>query len=101
VVRRGLETALRRLVEWGVEDAALAPLGTGAGNLDAEDAARVMIPVLRAHLERERYPRRVEIVVDSDYEHEVFEAELNRPDVAAPSSRPDAMIGPASDPASH
>ncbi|MGH7606590.1 MAG: macro domain-containing protein, partial [Gemmatimonadales bacterium] len=43
-VRRGLENGLRRLAEWAIESVAMAPLGTGAGNLDAEDAARIMIP---------------------------------------------------------
>ena len=47
-VHRALQNALRRCVEWGIESLAVPPLGTGAGNLDAEEAAAVMIPVLLA-----------------------------------------------------
>ena len=47
VVRRGLLNALRRLEDWDIDVVALVPLGTGAGNLDAEEAARlVRVPLL-------------------------------------------------------
>ena len=81
VVKRGLQNGLRRLTEWGVESVAVAPLGTGAGNLDAEESAREMIPVLLEHLSAAQHPARVDIVVDSDYEQEVFEKELHRYDL--------------------
>lgn len=77
-VARGIETALRRLVEWGIASAAFAPLGTGAGNLDAEEAARLMIPRLLAHVGHEAHPERVEIIVETEYERDVFAAELRR-----------------------
>ncbi len=75
-VRRALRNALRRTEEWGMEDIAIAPFGTGAGNLDADDAARVMIEVLHEHMNSARYPGRVEIVVDSEYEREAFARQL-------------------------
>jgi O-acetyl-ADP-ribose deacetylase (regulator of RNase III) len=81
VVRKGLQNGLRRLTEWGIESVAVAPLGTGAGNLDPEDAAREMIPILLEHLSNSRPPTRIDLVVDSDYEHEVFERELHRYDL--------------------
>jgi O-acetyl-ADP-ribose deacetylase (regulator of RNase III) len=76
-VRRALQNALRRTEEWGLETIAIAPFGTGAGNLDAEEAARVMIEVLHEHMQSARYPGSAEIIVDSDYEHEVFERQLS------------------------
>jgi O-acetyl-ADP-ribose deacetylase (regulator of RNase III) len=63
---------LRRLVEWRIDSVALPPLGMGAGNLDAEESAQLMIPILIDHMRKEPAPRRVEVVVDSAYEHEVF-----------------------------
>jgi O-acetyl-ADP-ribose deacetylase len=72
-VRRGLQNGLRRIAEWGIARVAMPPLGTGAGNLDAEDSADVMIPVLMEQLQAGGPPAEVEIYVDSDYEREVFE----------------------------
>jgi O-acetyl-ADP-ribose deacetylase (regulator of RNase III) len=77
-VRRALQNALRRAGEWAVADVALPPLGTGAGNLDAEESAAVMVPVLREHLRTSAYPSRVRIVVESEYELEAFRRELAR-----------------------
>lgn len=77
-VRRGFDAALRRLVEWDVPSVAIAPLGIGAGNLDAEDAARIIVPMLAAHLRDQAAPERAEIVVETEYELDVFEAELRR-----------------------
>ena len=81
VVKRGLQNGLRRLSEWGIASVALSPLGTGAGNLDPEESAREMIPVLLEHLSTAREPTRIEVIVDSEYEQEVFERELHRYDL--------------------
>jgi O-acetyl-ADP-ribose deacetylase (regulator of RNase III) len=83
IVRKGLQNGLRRVAEWGIESVAIPLLGTGAGNLDAEDAARAMIPVLLAHVRTSSYPTAVEILVDSAYEQEVFERELRSAKPAA------------------
>jgi len=71
-VRLALQNGLRRAEEWGLESLGLPPLGTGAGNLEAEEAAEVMIPLLQRHLRRFHHPREVVISVGNDYEHEVF-----------------------------
>ena len=81
IVRRGLQNGLRRLTQWGIDSVAMAPLGTGAGNLDPEDSAREMIPLLLEHMSTAQPPTRVELVVDSEYEQEVFERELRRYDL--------------------
>jgi O-acetyl-ADP-ribose deacetylase (regulator of RNase III) len=72
VVRRGLTNGLRRLEAWGIESVALPPLGTGAGNLDAEESAAVMIPVLVDHLRGTSRALHVRVVVETEYEREVF-----------------------------
>jgi O-acetyl-ADP-ribose deacetylase len=74
-VRRALRNGLRRLAEWGIQRVAMAPLGTGAGNLDADEAASIMIPVLIEHM-TSGSPSEVEIYVDSEYEKDVFERHL-------------------------
>lgn len=88
-IARALLNGLRRASEWDIESVALPPLGTGAGNLDPERSAAVMLPVLAAHLGDEIHPSVVTIVVPNDYEEEIFRAELARltePEGAAGSS---------------
>jgi O-acetyl-ADP-ribose deacetylase (regulator of RNase III) len=77
-IRKGLLNALRRTVEWEVDSLALPPLGIGAGHLDAEASAAVMIEVLRNHLARSEYPKEVSVFVAGDYEEDVFSSELDR-----------------------
>ncbi len=71
-VRLALQNGLRRAQEWGIESLGMAPLGTGAGNLSAEEAADVMIPLIQDHLQRFEHPREVVITVGNDYENDVF-----------------------------
>jgi O-acetyl-ADP-ribose deacetylase len=76
-VRRGFLNGLRRLQEWGVRHVAMPPLGTGAGNLDAEESAAIMVPLLREHM-RGGTPGEADIHVDSEYEQEAFQRVLDR-----------------------
>lgn len=78
VVRRGLLNGLRRLAEWEIEVVALPPLGTGAGNLDAEEAADAMLPVLADHLRGSSHPRRVILVVEDAYQSAAFHGAVER-----------------------
>lgn len=77
-VRRGLQNGLRRIAEWGIQRVAMAPLGTGAGNLDAEDAAAIMIELLDEQIRSGGPPSEVEIHVDSEYERDAFERHIAR-----------------------
>ena len=77
-IRKGLVNTLRRAAEWELESLACGPLGTGAGHLDAETSARIMVDVLREHMRNSEYPRRVTIVVSGEYEEEAFTQELGR-----------------------
>lgn len=72
-VYRGLQNGLRRIAEWGIRRVAMPPLGTGAGNLDADDSAALMAPLIHEHMQAGGLPAEVEIHVDSDYERDVFE----------------------------
>ena len=73
-VRKALVNGLRHICRMDVETLALPPLGTGAGNLDAEVAADVMFEVLRGHMENEEYPREVTVMVATEYELQAFAA---------------------------
>lgn len=77
-VQRALRNGLRRVEEWGCASIALPPVGTGAGNLDAEESAELIVPILLEHLRTIDRALRVEIVVDSEYEHDAFTRELRR-----------------------
>lgn len=77
-VRRALRSVLQRAADWQLARVAIPPLGTGAGNLSLEDAARLMLEVLRAELPIATYPEEVCIVVESEEERVVFEALLNQ-----------------------
>lgn len=71
VVRQGFTNALRRLAEWGAATVVVAPLGTGAGNLDAETAADIMMAVL-AEAEAEGGLERVVVAVEDAYQKAAF-----------------------------
>lgn len=77
-VERALTNGLRRATEWGIEVLALPPLGTGAGNLTAETAARTMVPVIRRHQAEAGLPASVVVVVENEYELDVFSREIER-----------------------
>jgi len=77
-VRRALQNGLRQATDWGVQRLALPPLGTGAGHLDAEASAAVMVPVIAAHLAGAPLPREVTLVVGSQYEEQAFRGEVER-----------------------
>ncbi|MGH7483288.1 MAG: macro domain-containing protein [Longimicrobiales bacterium] len=78
IVARALLNGLRRLAEWEIGSVALPALGTGAGNLDAEEAAEAMLPVLTAHLNASSHPSRLTLVLEGEYEHAAFAAALAR-----------------------
>ena len=78
-VRKALRNGLRHACRMGIETLALPPLGTGAGNLDAEAAADVMCEVLRGHMQNEEYPREITVMVATDYELQAFASRLEEP----------------------
>ena len=78
VVRQGFLNALRRVGEWGADSMAVAPLGTGAANLDAETAAEVMLEVLADYLEAGAVLDRVILVVDDAYQESAFRGAVSR-----------------------
>lgn len=94
-VGRAFLNGLRHAAEWDIERLGVLPLGTGAGNLDAEASARVMLGVLAEHRRENALPRDLVVLTATPYEEEVFTREAARlfpADAAAPGA-PDAPSG--------
>ncbi|MFV2007296.1 MAG: macro domain-containing protein [Longimicrobiales bacterium] len=79
-VRKALTNGLRQACAWGVESVAIPALGTGAGCLDAETSARVILPVLKAFVGSGESLREAIVVVTNEYDKAAFEGavELDR-----------------------
>lgn len=78
VVRQGFLNALRRVAEWEADTIAVAPLGTGAGNLDAETSADIMLTVLAEQVHGAGLPVRVVLVVEDAYQEAAFVGAVGR-----------------------
>jgi len=72
-VRKALTNGLRQACAWGVESVALPALGTGAGCLDAETSAKVIMPMLEAFVDSGESLREATVVVANEYEKAAFE----------------------------
>ena len=77
-VRRALTSALQRAADWQVGHLVCAPFGLGAGNLDIDECAELMVDVIARHCAQSRFPADVTIVVETDVEQESFAARLLR-----------------------
>ena len=72
-VRQAVGSALQRAADWGIVHLAIAPFGIGAGNLDVEDSADVIADAIRRHRQTAKLPTMITIVVETAFEHDVFE----------------------------
>jgi O-acetyl-ADP-ribose deacetylase (regulator of RNase III) len=82
-IRKAFVAGLRRLDEWGIRRVAMPLLGTGAGNLDAEESARLMVEILAEAEAEGRAPEDIVIVADSEYEESAIETRLRATGQAA------------------
>jgi len=82
-VRNALTNGLRQACAWGVETVSVPPLGTGAGSLDVEGCARLIVPVLWEFVDSGESLREVIVVVGSEHEKRVFEDVLEAHDLLA------------------
>lgn len=78
-VRQALNSALQRAGDWQIARIATPPIGTGAGNLLIEDAARLMTDVLNRAMPTSVYPHEVCIVVESEEDKALFDFYLRSP----------------------
>jgi O-acetyl-ADP-ribose deacetylase (regulator of RNase III) len=72
-VRQAVSGALQRAADFGIEHLAITPFGIGVGNLDVEESAEVIADVLRRHRQTAKYPTMITVVVETEFEREVFE----------------------------
>ena len=77
-VRQALISALQRAGDWQIARIATPPIGTGAGNLPIEDAAKIMVEVLSLAMATATYPQEVCIVVDGEEEKVLFDSYIKR-----------------------
>src|SRR5256885_210267 len=77
-VARAWRSSLQQAQEWEFTSLTVPPIGTGAGNLSVEDAAEIMVPILKTHLGSAVFPASVSIVVETPEERDAFEAALRR-----------------------
>lgn len=77
-VQRALLNALGRARDWDLGSLALPPMGLGAGNLESESAAEMIVRLLGEHADTGDAPGDIVIVVESEYEEEVFTQALAR-----------------------
>ena len=77
-VRRAFTSALQRAGDWQVEHLVCTPFGLGAGNLDVEESAEIMVKAITEHIARARFPARITVIVETPLEHEAFVSTLAR-----------------------
>ena len=77
-VRRALTSALQRAESWQIKQVAIPPFGLGAGNLDIDDCARVMVDVIISHVATARFPEDITLVAETAEEERAFTAALER-----------------------
>lgn len=75
-VRRATASAMQRAADWGIAHLALAPFGLGAGNLDAEQSADVMVDTIVRQRGSSRHPVTLTIVVETALEERAFRAAI-------------------------
>jgi O-acetyl-ADP-ribose deacetylase (regulator of RNase III) len=72
-VRRAVQSALQRASDWQIARVAFPPFGLGAGNLDIEESAQIMIETMRRHEAVSSHPAEITVVVENDEERAAFE----------------------------
>jgi len=77
VIRRATAATLARADELGARSLALVAFGTGVGGFPLEDAARIEVEEVRAHLERGSRLERIVFAVHGEAARAAFEAALS------------------------
>lgn len=75
-VGRALLNGLRRAREWGLDEVATPPLGTGAGALEAEAAASLLVATVRDFHGSDTDRPGLRVLVATEYEEDVFRRAL-------------------------
>jgi len=76
IIRRATAATLARAEELGARSLALVAFGTGVGGFPLEDAARIEVEEVRAHLERGSRLERIVFAVHGEAARAAFEVAL-------------------------
>jgi O-acetyl-ADP-ribose deacetylase len=76
IIRRATAATLARADELGARSLALVAFGTGVGGFPVEEAARIEVEEVRAHLERGSRLERIVFAVHGEAARAAFEAAL-------------------------
>jgi O-acetyl-ADP-ribose deacetylase (regulator of RNase III) len=63
---------------WQIKDVAIPPFGLGAGNLEIDESAGIMLTVIAQHLGAARFPHEITLVAESSEEERALSAALAR-----------------------
>lgn len=77
-LRDSTRNSLKRATEKGIKSVAFPAIGTGIAGFPMKRCAEVMLEEMRAHLEREQVPERVEMVLFDRAALNAFEETLER-----------------------
>lgn len=77
-VRRAMISALQRVEAWQIPTVAIPPFGLGAGNLDIDQSADVMLTVLASHIKHARFPVDVTVIAETAEEEQALIAAARR-----------------------
>jgi O-acetyl-ADP-ribose deacetylase (regulator of RNase III) len=77
-VRRALTSALQRVESWQIRNVAMPLFGIGAGHLEIDESANVMLSVIQQHLAGSRFPEDVTFVAETPDEERAFTTAVAR-----------------------
>ena len=77
-VRRALTSALQRVESWQIKQIAIPPFGIGAGNLEIDESARVMLSVIAQHVGGARFPEEITLIAETPDEERALAAAVAR-----------------------
>lgn len=77
-VRRALTSAFQRIETWQIKNVGIPPFGLGAGNLEIDESAHVMVGVIEHHLRGGRYPQEITLIAETAEEERALTAAVER-----------------------
>ena len=77
-VRHALTSALQRVEAWQIRDVAIPPFGLGAGNLEIEESAEIMLSVIAQHIRTAQYPQAITLFAENPDEERLLSAAVRR-----------------------
>lgn len=77
-VRRALTSAFQRIETWQIRNVGIPPFGLGAGNLEIDESAQVMLSVIAQHVRDGRFPEEITLVAETPEEERALSAAVQR-----------------------